>query len=338
MDANKPVTYRDAGVDTEAAQHAVRRYAESAKTTFGPEVLEGIGSFAGFFHLRGYRDPVLVAGTDGVGTKLEIAFAMDRYEAAGVDCVAMCVNDILCHGARPLFFLDYLACGKLEPEKAARLVEGVAAGCREAGCALIGGETAEMPGFYPPGVYDIAGFAVGVVERDRVLDGKAVREGDALVGLASSGLHSNGFSLVRKLIPDWEAAFEGRPIGEVLTEPTRIYVRPVLEVLEERPGVIHGMAHITGGGFPENIPRMFKDDLTAVIEEGSWPVPPIFCHLESLGVAHEEMFRTFNMGIGFVLAVAPGEAETIVETFVAKGVPAWRIGRVRKGAKGVCFE
>jgi phosphoribosylformylglycinamidine cyclo-ligase len=406
--------YRDAGVDIEEGYRAV---------------LNGLGSFAGMFSLApairaagGMEEPVLVSGTDGVGTKLDIAFRLKKYDTVGIDCVAMCVNDVLCHGARPLFFLDYLACGKLDAEVAAALVKGVATGCRETGSVLLGGETAEMPGFYDAGTYDIAGFSVGIVDRKRIIDGSGIREGDALVGLASSGPHSNGFSLIRKLLPDLDEDFGGMPIGRALLEPTRLYVKPVLSLMEKIE--IRGMAHITGGGFYENIPRMFpqgagdasavrgggKADgagtlgaladerdgasqgaksgsgasgetarpgpvFDAVIRSGSWKIPPIFARLAAAaaetgltGAAAQErgaellasfptgssspletgspqesrdstlsarFFNTFNMGIGFVLALAQADVAAAIEHLDNAGFPAWEIGRVaRAGGAG----
>jgi len=331
-------------------------------------VLNGIGSFGGMFSLReftGMEEPVLVSGTDGVGTKLDIAFRMKKYDTVGIDCVAMCVNDVLCHGASPLFFLDYLACGKLDASIAAELVKGVAIGCRETGSALLGGETAEMPGFYDEGKYDIAGFAVGIVDRKKIVDGRNIREGDALLGIASSGPHSNGFSLIRKVITDLDEDFGGMPIGRALLEPTRLYVKPVLALMEEIE--IRGMAHITGGGFYENIPRVFGGQpadgtstrLSAAVRDplspgydGGWKVPPIFARIAygiqggapdgaAAQIRGEEilrsdpeikklMFNTFNMGIGFVLVLAPEDVQKAAAFLEEKGFPAWEIGWVEK--------
>ncbi len=330
------IDYRQSGVDVEEGYRAVDNYKTSAKRTMIPGVLNGLGSFAGMFELpSGYREPVIVSGTDGVGTKLDIAFATENYDTVGIDCVAMCVNDILCHGAKPLFFLDYLACGKLDAQVAGRIVAGVAEGCLQAGAALMGGETAEMPGFYDPGKYDIAGFAVGVAEKSRIIDGSKIREGDVLVGLASSGVHSNGFSLVRKLVTDYTEPFQGRTIGEVLLEPTKIYVKPVLALMEHID--IHGMVHITGGGFHENIPRMYteKSGLVSVLEKGSWPVPHIFDELIRRGANPDRMFNTFNMGIGFILAVSAEDAESAVSFLNKAGFPAYRIGTVENGTEPV---
>ncbi len=341
------IDYRQSGVDVEEGYRAVDNYKESAKRTMIPGVLNGLGSFAGLFEMpKGYREPVIVSGTDGVGTKLDVAFKMKKYDTVGIDCVAMCVNDVLCHGAKPLFFLDYLACGKLDAAVAGDLVKGVAEGCLQANSALMGGETAEMPGFYDEGKYDIAGFSVGVVEKSQIIDGKDIREGDALVGLASSGVHSNGFSLVRKLVPDVFEDFEGKPIGETLLAPTKIYVKPILALMEKIS--IHGMVHVTGGGFYENVPRMYPtggvhgdsrgDRLVSVFKKGSWPVPPIFAELVRRGANPDRMFNTFNMGIGFVCAVAPSDAKTAVEFLTAEGFPAFEIGRVARGSEDVAFE
>ncbi|MDR1507455.1 MAG: phosphoribosylformylglycinamidine cyclo-ligase [Treponema sp.] len=374
------MNYREAGVNIEEGYRAVEKYRELAGRTLGSlenAVLNGIGSFAGMFSIKdlisagaGMEDPVLVSGTDGVGTKLDIAFKMKKYDTVGIDCVAMCVNDILCHGARPLFFLDYLACGKLDAQTAAALVKGAASGCRESGCVLLGGETAEMPGFYDNGKYDIAGFAVGIADRKNIVGGLSIREGDALIGIASSGPHSNGYSLIRKVIPDLYADFGGMPIGQALLEPTRLYVKPVLALMEQIP--LHGMAHITGGGFYENIPRMFPKnenhgaDFDAVIKNGSWTIPSVFNRIawgtaeagsgarrseteeadpESAGQALLEtdaalrglMFNTFNMGIGFVIALDPNDTAKAVEELDNRGFPAWEIGRVEKGAGKLRF-
>jgi phosphoribosylformylglycinamidine cyclo-ligase len=356
------MNYQEAGVNIEEGYRAVGRYRELAETTVNASVLNGIGSFAGMFSLKdftgaGMEEPVLVSGADGVGTKLDVAFKMKKYDTVGIDCVAMCVNDVLCHGAKPLFFLDYLACGKLDAGVAAELVKGVAAGCRETGCVLLGGETAEMPGFYDEGKYDIAGFSVGIVDRGNIVDGGKISEGDALIGIASSGVHSSGFSLIRKALPNQDEDFGGMKIAYALLEPTRLYVKPVLSLLKQVE--IRGMAHITGGGFYENIPRMFKADFSAVISSGSWDVPAIFNRIaygvsagsltggaaeaagaEILGRDAEIrkiMFNTFNMGIGFVLAVAKEDAAKTKTFFEEKGYPAWEIGRVEKGSKETRF-
>lgn len=330
------VTYKDAGVSIEEGYKTVSKIKSYAEKTYTSGVLNNLGSFAGMFAMGSYKNPVLVSGTDGVGTKLAIAFKMGKYDTVGVDCVAMCVNDILCHGAKPLFFLDYMACGKLSSETASQIVKGVSEGCIQAESALIGGETAEMPGFYKDGDYDLAGFSVGVVERDEIIDGSKIADKDVLIGIASSGLHSNGFSLVRKLIPDIDIDFFGEKIGEVLLTPTKIYVKPVLELMEKFE--LKGMAHITGGGFYENIPRMFKGDFVAVINKDSYELPEIFKYLMTLGVTEEDMYNTFNMGIGFVLCVKPEDKEAILNNLQQMGEKAFEIGHVEAGGHGVCLK
>ncbi|KZL93921.1 phosphoribosylformylglycinamidine cyclo-ligase [Clostridium magnum] len=327
------ITYKDSGVNIEEGYESVKLIKKHAARTMIPGVLNGLGSFAGMFELGQYKNPVIVSGTDGVGTKLEIAFKTKKYDTVGIDCVAMCVNDILCHGAKPIFFLDYLACGKLDANVAADLVKGVSEGCVQSGCALIGGETAEMPGFYPEGEYDMAGFAVGVVEKDDIIDGSKIQDGDVLVGIASSGPHSNGYSLIRKLITDLDENFGEKKMGEVLLTPTKIYVKPILELLPKFE--IRGMAHITGGGFFENIPRMFKDDFTSVINRNSFEVPEILKHIMSLGVDEQHMFNTYNMGIGFVLCIKEEDADNIIEELGKMGEKAYKIGHVEKGPKEV---
>ncbi|MDR0524257.1 MAG: phosphoribosylformylglycinamidine cyclo-ligase [Spirochaetaceae bacterium] len=342
------ISYQAAGVNLEEAYRAVARYRELAGDTPRAAALNSIGSFAGIFSLKeilaqGLEDPVLISGTDGVGTKLDIACKMGKYDTVGIDCVAMCVNDILCHGGKPLFFLDYLACGKLDADIAGIIVQGVAAGCRETGMTLLGGETAEMPGFYPDGVYDIAGFAVGIADRKRLVDGSKIQAGDALIGIASSGVHANGFSLIRKTIPNIIEDFCGKPIGLTLLEPTRLYVKPVLELMDEVE--IRGMAHITGGGWYENIPRMFASRMTAVIREESWEIPRIFTRIAQ-GIAEgseqdegvkKMMFNTFNMGIGFVLAVSAEDCSPVLAFLADRGYKAWRLGQVEAGAGGLRF-
>lgn len=327
------ITYKDSGVNIEEGYESVKLIKKHAARTMIPGVLNGLGSFAGMFELGQYKNPVIVSGTDGVGTKLEIAFKTKKYDTVGIDCVAMCVNDILCHGAKPIFFLDYLACGKLDANVAADLVKGVSEGCVQSGCALIGGETAEMPGFYPEGEYDMAGFAVGVVEKDDIIDGSKIQDGDVLVGIASSGPHSNGYSLIRKLITDLDENFGEKKMGEVLLTPTKIYVKPILELLQKFE--IRGMAHITGGGFFENIPRMFKDDFTSVINRNSFEVPEILKHIMNLGVDEQHMFNTYNMGIGFVLCIKEEDADNIIEELGKMGEKAYKIGHVEKGPKEV---
>ena len=362
------MNYKEAGVDINEGYRAVGKYRDLAEATKGrlrSSVLSGIGSFAGLLTLQNFiadmEEPVLVSGTDGVGTKLDIAFKLKKYDTVGIDCVAMCVNDIICHGARPLFFLDYLACGKLNADIAAKLVESVAAGCKEADCVLLGGETAEMPSFYEEGKYDIAGFAVGLVDRGKIIDGQAIREGDALLGIASSGAHSNGFSLIRKALPNLDEDFGGMPLGMALLTPTRIYVKPVLGLMEKIP--LHGMANITGGGFYENIPRMFPavQSFDAQINFNSWVIPAIFNRIaagihgfdnvdgsaaekagqgliQADGALRKMMFNTFNMGIGFVIAVDSGDVQQALEYLDSKNYPASEIGRVVAGKGEVVFR
>lgn len=341
----KGMTYADAGVDIDAGNKAVHLMRDAVRSTFRPEVLAEIGSFGGFFALNNgkYQEPVLVAGTDGVGTKLRVAMMMDRHDTIGIDAVAMCVNDILVQGAEPLFFLDYLAVGRLVPEKVAAIVSGVAEGCRQAGCALIGGETAEMPGFYGPEEYDLAGFAVGVVERCRIVDGGKITAGDVLIGLPSSGLHSNGYSLARKVLLE-AAGFKadtyldqlGRTVGEEMLEPTRIYVKAVLPLLEKFD--IKGMAHITGGGLTENIIRVLPEGTGITIKLGTWDIPPVFDLIREMGSIEElEMLRTFNMGIGLVAILAASQAEAIRAELSARGESSCLIGEVIKGRKEVSY-
>jgi len=339
MPEKKPVTYAEAGVDIDAGNRAVKLMKKSVASTFRPGVLTGIGGFGGLFAIdtAKYRQPVLVSGTDGVGTKLKIAFLLDKHDTIGIDAVAMCVNDILALGAEPLFFLDYLAVGRLEPEKVADIVSGVAEGCRQAGCALIGGETAEMPDFYGHGEYDIAGFAVGVAERDRIIDGASITPGDMLIGLPSSGLHSNGYSLARRVLldnrgypVDYVHPALGRSVGEEMLEPTKIYVRPVLDLAVQC--TVKGIAHITGGGLPENVPRMLPPGTAAQIDTGAWDKPAVFELIAREGpVEKQEMYRVFNMGIGLVLAVAENDAGTALELLGQQGQDARVVGRVIPG-------
>lgn len=332
------LTYKEAGVNIEEGYKSVKLIKEYAAKTMSSYVLNGLGSFAGMVELpAGYEKPVLVSGTDGVGTKLEFAFKTKKYDTVGIDCVAMCVNDILCHGAKPLFFLDYIACGKLEAEVASELVKGVADGCLQADCALVGGETAEMPGFYKEGEYDIAGFAVGIVDKDEIINGKDIEEGDALIGIASSGIHSNGYSLVRKLFPDIFEDFGGEPVWKTLLTPTKIYVKPILELMKEFK--LKGMAHITGGGFIENIPRMFGDrELTAVINKDSYELPEVFKRIIEKGVDREHMYNTFNMGIGFVVCVSKSDANNVIKKLNSLGERAYEIGYVTSGGEGICLK
>ncbi len=338
----KPLTYRDAGVDVDAGDEVVRRIAPIARSTFRPEVLGGIGGFAGFVRVpTGYTEPVLVSSTDGVGTKLKVAFLADRHDTVGIDLVAMGVNDLLVHGAEPLYFLDYIGAARLDPARVETLVRGIAAGCLQAGCALIGGETAELPDLYAAGEYDLAGFAVGIVERARIIDGAAVRPGDVVLGLASTGLHSNGYSLARRIVFDVmklgvDSTWPGtaRTVGEELLEPTRIYVKPVLELLTRVS--VHAMAHVTGGGITGNLPRVLPAGCRARIRRGSWPVPAVFTALAKEGrVAEPEMFRAFNMGIGYVLVVAPDDVDTVLALKALADLGVFRIGDIVAGERGV---
>jgi len=332
------ITYKDAGVNIEEGYKSVKLIKEYAGRTMSEYVLNGLGSFAGMVELpEGYKKPVLVSGTDGVGTKLELAFKTKKYDTVGIDCVAMCVNDILCHGAKPLFFLDYIACGKLEAEVAADLVKGVSEGCLQSDCALVGGETAEMPGFYKEGEYDIAGFAVGIVDKDKIINGKDIKPGDKLIGITSSGVHSNGFSLVRKLYEDINQEFNGKEVWKTLITPTKIYVKPILSLIEKFN--IKGMAHITGGGFIENVPRMFNGgDLTAEIYKESYPLPAIFEDMINRGVDKDHMYNTFNMGIGFVLCVNEEDVKAVIRELGEMGERAYEIGFVTAGGEGVCLK
>jgi phosphoribosylformylglycinamidine cyclo-ligase len=326
-------------VDIDAGDRLVERIKPLARGTARAGVLAGIGGFGALFELaRGrYRQPVLVSGTDGVGTKLKLAFELDRHGTIGVDLVAMSVNDILTLGAEPLFFLDYFACGSLNVATAAKVIGGIALGCRQAGCALIGGETAEMPGMYSPGEYDLAGFAVGIVEKSRIIDGTAIAEGDAVLGLASSGPHSNGYSLIRKIVAvrgtNLAKKLHGRTLADALLEPTRIYVKPVLKLMKSVK--VKGLAHITGGGLTGNVPRMLPPRLAARIERSAWKLPPLFQWLQEQGnVADEELFRVFNCGIGMVAVVSAADAGRSLKLLKKAGVPAWRIGRIVRRPKG----
>ncbi|EHK2337511.1 phosphoribosylformylglycinamidine cyclo-ligase [Clostridium perfringens] len=332
------LTYKEAGVNIEEGYRSVKLIKEYAKKTMSEYVLNGLGSFAGMVELpEGYKKPVLVSGTDGVGTKLDIACKKRKFDTVGIDCVAMCVNDILCHGAKPLFFLDYIACGKLEAEVSSDLVKGVAEGCIESQCSLIGGETAEMPGMYKEGDYDIAGFAVGIVDKDKIINGKDIKSGDKLIGIASSGVHSNGYSLIRKVFKNLDEDFNGKAIWEELLTPTKIYVKPVLSLLEKFN--IKGMAHVTGGGFYENLPRMLSEEgLSMVINKNSYEIPEIFKKLMELGVQEEEMYNTFNMGIGFVLCVEEDEIEDVLKELSKQGEKAFEIGYINAGGEGVCIK
>lgn len=336
--------YKKAGVDIEAGYQAVNEIKAHVKKTHRPEVLSMLGSFAGLFELPvdRYQQPVLVSGTDGVGTKLKLAFSLDKHDTIGIDLVAMCVNDVLVHGAQPLFFLDYLATSKVEAKKVGQVVAGIAEGCVQAGCALIGGETAEMPGFYTAGEYDLAGFCVGVVEKNKIINGSAITPGDVILGLPSSGIHSNGFSLVRRIISDHNCDLEqefdqGRTLGEVLLAPTKIYVKSIQAVLDSHP--IAGMAHITGGGFVENIPRILPEDCDAIIELGSWPQAKVFDWLRELGgLTQEDLFNTFNMGIGMVIVVKADVAQEVAKILAAQNEPVFQIGMIAPGTKQVVLK
>jgi phosphoribosylformylglycinamidine cyclo-ligase len=346
------LTYRDAGVDLELYEDSLARMVPLLKKTHTPRVLDGFGGFASLVTLensplfkRNYRQPVLVSGTDGVGTKLKVAAMVGKHDTVGIDLVAMSVNDCLCMGAEPLFFLDYLALPKDDPPLVEQLVAGISEGCLRAGCALVGGETAILPDFYRPGDYDMAGFCVAVVERDGIINGRTIEVGDAVLGLASSGLHSNGYSLARKAVFEHaqlkitdHVAELGRTVGEALLEPTRIYVKPVLEVLREYPGMVHGLAHITGEGLPGNVPRVLPPGRRIVLRRGSWQAPPVFAWLQHLGdIEQEEMDTVFNQGIGFVMIVQADRAEDIRRRLQTGGAPTALIGEVRAGEPGVEF-
>lgn len=336
--------YKNAGVDIEAGYRSVELMKKHVKGTMRPEVLGGLGGFSGAFSMSAFKNmerPTLVSGTDGVGTKLKLAFLMDRHDTVGIDCVAMCVNDIACAGGEPLFFLDYVACGKNYPEKIATIVSGVAQGCKQAGAALIGGETAEMPGFYPEDEYDLAGFAVGIVDEKDLITGAQIKEGDTLIGIASSGVHSNGFSLVRRVFRmDREALNTyydglGSTLGDALLQPTKIYVN-ALKAVKEAGVAIKGCSHITGGGFYENIPRMLPEGVRAVIRKDSYPVLPIFRMLQTEGRIEEEMmYNTYNMGLGMVLAVSPADEKRTMEAVKEAGETPYVVGTVKAGEKGV---
>ncbi|ASR49035.1 phosphoribosylformylglycinamidine cyclo-ligase [Paenibacillus kribbensis] len=337
--------YKNAGVDIAAGNKAVERMKKHVKRTFRPEVLTDLGGFGALFGLNKdkYEEPVLVSGTDGVGTKLKLAFAMDRHDTIGIDAVAMCVNDIVVGGAEPLFFLDYLACDKVVPEKIEAIVAGIAEGCHQSGCALVGGETAEMPGMYSDGEYDIAGFTVGIVDKSKIINGSSIAPGDTVIGLASSGVHSNGFSLVRKLLLEQQGyslhdEIEGLngKLGDVLLEPTKIYVKSVLALLDKVK--VKGMAHITGGGFIENIPRVLPDHVNVDIQYGAWPILPIFQLMQEKGaISNKDMFTTFNMGIGLVIVVGQEDAQAALNVLKEQGEDAYVIGKVTEGSSIVTF-
>lgn len=342
MSISRSDSYAAAGVDVTAGYESVNRIKPLVESTYVKGVMGGLGGFGGMFEpqVEGMKRPVTVSGTDGVGTKLKIAFLLDKHSTVGIDCVAMCVNDIICAGAMPMFFLDYIACGKNDPKRIEQIVSGIAEGCRQAGCALIGGETAEMPGFYPEDEYDLAGFSVGLVDYDKIIDSSNMAEGDVLIGLASSGVHSNGYSLVRKVLNINETYSDyrdelGCTLGEELLKPTRIYVKAVRSLLDKQIN-IHGISHITGGGFFENVPRMMKDGLTASIDTGTFPRPAIFDILQQAGdIPTREMYNTFNMGIGMVIAVPESEAAVALEALEAAGEHAYQIGKVISGNNGV---
>lgn len=336
--------YKSAGVDIEAGYKAVSLMHEHVKSTMRPEVIGGLGGFAGAFdmsEIKSMDEPVLLSGTDGVGTKLKLSFEMQRYDTVGIDCVAMCVNDIACAGGEPLYFLDYIACGKNYPERIAQIVKGVAEGCRQAGCALIGGETAEMPGFYPEDEFDLAGFATGVADKKDMITGQNILPGDILIGIASSGVHSNGFSLVRKIFDISRAALDesydelGSTLGEALIAPTKIYVS-ALKAVKAAGVTVKGCSHITGGGFYENVPRMLRSDVKAVIKKDSYPILPVFRLIQEKGnVAEEMMYNTFNMGLGMVIAVAPDDAEKALVAVESTGERAYIVGEIQTGDKEV---
>ena len=344
MNDSHSASYAAAGVDVTAGYEAVNRIKPLVESTYIPGVMGTLGGFGGLFapDVAGMERPLLVSGTDGVGTKLKLAFLMDKHDTVGIDCVAMCVNDIICSGAMPLFFLDYLAVGKNKPERIEAIVDGVTEGCRQAGCALIGGETAEMPGFYPEEEYDLAGFSVGLVDQAKMIDGSALQEGDLLIGLGSNGVHSNGFSLVRKVLNitsraalDIHVSQLGHTLGEELLRPTRIYVR-ALRCLRQQGVTVKAVSHITGGGLYENVPRMMKDGLTARIQKSAFPVPPIFEVIQRAGeIPERDMYNTFNMGIGLVIAIPNGEVGAALDVLTRAGEQAYVIGSVVKGDNGV---
>ena len=339
--------YKHAGVDIEAGYKSVELMKEHVKKTLRPEVLTGLGGFSGAFSMERFKQmekPTLVSGTDGVGTKLKLAFLMDKHDTIGIDCVAMCVNDIACAGGEPLFFLDYIACGKNYPEKIADIVKGVAEGCLQSDAALIGGETAEHPGLMPEEEYDLAGFAVGIVDEKDMITGQDLKAGDVLIGVASSGVHSNGFSLVRKIFEMTKESLDtyydelGKTLGEALLTPTRIYVK-VMKSMKDAGVKVKACSHITGGGFYENIPRMLKDDTVAVIEKNSYPIPPIFTLMAKKGNVDEQMmYNTYNMGLGLVIAVDPAQADAAIAAIEAAGEKAYRVGSIEAGEKGVILK
>ncbi|MCE5194008.1 MAG: phosphoribosylformylglycinamidine cyclo-ligase [Nitrospiraceae bacterium] len=341
----RSITYKKAGVDIDEGDRFISLISSKVKRTFRPEVMTDIGSFNALFKvdLKKFKHPVLVSGTDGVGTKLKIAFMMDIHNSVGIDLVAMCVNDILTSGAEPLFFLDYFASGKLYPEKAAEVIEGIVEGCKQAGCALIGGETAEMPGFYPDGEYDLSGFAVGAVDKTKIINGSKIKKGDAIIGIASSGIHSNGYSLVRKIFFDVKKMDInsyidelGMTLGEEILKPTRIYVKAFNAIRNKI--TVKGMAHITGGGITGNLPRIFPKGVSAVIKQGSWNIPPIFNLIKDIGgVPEDDMRKTFNLGVGYIIIVSSDEADKTLGLLSKTGYNAFSIGNIEKGGRGVRY-
>ena len=330
------ISYKDSGVDKEEGYRTVEKIKDKVKSTYSANVMNEIGSFGALYKLGDYKKPVLVSGTDGVGTKLKIAFETGKYDTVGIDCVAMCVNDILCHGAKPLFFLDYLACGKLDSDVSSEIIKGVADGCLQAGASLIGGETAEMPGFYTVGEYDIAGFAVGAVEEDEIVNGSKIEEGDAIIAISSNGPHSNGFSLIRKLFVDLNEVYENKKIWEHLLTPTKIYVKSIQKLMESVK--INGMAHITGGGLIENVPRTIPEGLCANIDRKKIEIHPIFKHGYFKKVTEDELWGTFNMGVGFIVIVKKEDAEKTIGILKENGENAYEIGYISKGENKLCLK
>ena len=330
------ISYKDSGVDKEEGYRTVEKIKDKVKSTYSANVMNEIGSFGALYKLGDYKKPVLVSGTDGVGTKLKIAFETGKYDTIGIDCVAMCVNDILCHGAKPLFFLDYLACGKLDSDVSSEIIKGVADGCLQAGASLIGGETAEMPGFYTVGEYDIAGFAVGAVEEEEIVNGSNIEEGNAIIAISSSGPHSNGFSLIRKLFVDLNEVYENKRIWEHLLTPTKIYVKSIQKLMESVK--INGMAHITGGGLIENVPRTIPDGFCANIDKKKVEIPSIFKHEYFKKVTEDELWGTFNMGVGFIVIVKKEDAEKTIGILKENGENAYEIGYISKGENKLCLK
>ena len=330
------ISYKDSGVDKEEGYRTVEKIKNKVKSTYSANVMNEIGSFGALYKLGDYKKPVLVSGTDGVGTKLKIAFETGKYDTVGIDCVAMCVNDILCHGAKPLFFLDYLACGKLDSDVSSEIIKGVADGCLQAGASLIGGETAEMPGFYTVGEYDIAGFAVGAVEEEEIVNGSNIKEGNAIIAISSSGPHSNGFSLIRKLFADLNEVYENKKIWEHLLTPTKIYVKSIQKLMESVK--INGMAHITGGGLIENVPRTIPEGFCANIDKKKVEIPSIFKHEYFKKVTEDELWGTFNMGVGFIVIVKKEDAEKTIGILKENGENAYEIGYISKGENKLCLK